>query len=121
MNSMVALVERLNPKLEVTGMMAFYMRSQTDFKCVHYIEGPEAKVDRIVNAVKRDPRIKEVRVLMTHALPNRLFPEFSMRFLNLSELRAMIRRFHKVFKQLFIQDIFSALRKDLTGRELSLH
>lgn len=52
---------------------------------VQWLEGPAANVERVWNSIRRDPRHAEIERLHTPWHPERLFPDWRMKFAALSD------------------------------------
>lgn len=77
------LVEKARSKnalRNITGMLLFY-----DGAFLQLLEGPEAEVQDVFALVQRDPRHKEIKVLLSQPAPAREFPNWTMGYERLDE------------------------------------
>lgn len=70
---------RRNPERGVTGMLLYH-----DGGILQLIEGEEDTLSELYGKIRRDPRHKEVRVLMRAPVAERLFPDWAMGFKDMS-------------------------------------
>ncbi len=77
---LVETSRRKNALRAVTGMLLF-----RDGQFLQLLEGPEREVMSVFELVKRDPRHTGVKVLLSEAVPERQFPEWTMGFERLDE------------------------------------
>ena len=77
---LVETSRRKNALRAVTGMLLF-----RDGQFLQLLEGPEREVISVFELVKRDPRHTGVKVLLSEAVADRQFPEWTMGFERLDE------------------------------------
>lgn len=77
--SILAVARSKNQQLEITG--ALYS-SKRHF--AQMLEGPQAAVEGVLESIQRDPRHRNVLVLETRPVETRLFPDWSMAFVEAS-------------------------------------
>lgn len=75
---------RLNNEAHgLTGMLLY-----RDGTYLQYLEGQPADINSLLERLRQDSRHKAIRILREGALPERLFPDWSMAYKNLAGLRS---------------------------------
>lgn len=64
-----------NHELDVTGALTF-----TEKRFAQYLEGPAESVDRLMTSITRDPRHREIDVVLRHPLSERRFATWAMAY-----------------------------------------
>ena len=77
---LVETARRKNALRAVTGMLLY-----RDSQFLQLLEGPEREVKSVFEFVKRDPRHKGVKVLLSEPVAERQFPGWTMGFERLDE------------------------------------
>ena len=72
---------RNNEKLGITGMLLY-----KDGEFMQALEGDEARVHSLSAIIAKDPRHKDVMVLLDGSCTEREFPDWSMGFRNLNDI-----------------------------------
>lgn len=70
-----------NASLEITGLLLYH-----DGNFIQVLEGPEPAVRQVFATIGRDPRHRQVTVLLEEVSRERLFPEWSMGLRHLGRL-----------------------------------
>lgn len=73
-----------NESAGITGIL-LYGRS-TVMQC---LEGPPAEVEKVLDRIRRDPRIYDIRIEASRSNPQRLFPGWSMAYDHGSDAQAL--------------------------------
>lgn len=68
-----------NRRLQVTGYLNYNANRQTFFQ---YLEGPQQAVLDLMGEIERDERHRVINVVQLGEIKTRLFPKWSMRYLN---------------------------------------
>ncbi len=69
-----------NPQLEVTGLLLFVRNS-----FIQVLEGEETTIRELYAKIAKDPRHTRLDILLEHQIPQRLFPDWSMAWMPISE------------------------------------
>lgn len=72
-DAIVATARRVNPQLNVTGMLLW-----SDSRFAQLIEGPADSLDLLYGRLLADSRHHDLNMLARWDIPNRLFPDWSM-------------------------------------------
>lgn len=77
---LVEIARKKNALRSVTGMLLF-----REGQFLQLLEGPEREVKSVFELVKRDPRHKDIKVLLSETVSERQFPDWTMGFERLDE------------------------------------
>lgn len=91
--ALVETARRKNALRSVTGMLLFH-----EGIFLQLLEGPKRETEGVFEFVKRDPRHKEVEVLLAAGAPERQFPEWTMGFERLEEAWSLPRAWSTIFE-----------------------
>lgn len=91
--SLVETARRKNAERSVTGMLLFH-----EGQFLQLLEGPERETKSVFEFVGKDPRHKEVKVLLAEEAPERQFPDWTMGFEKLDEAWALPRAWSTILE-----------------------
>ncbi len=111
--NLVETARRKNAQRSVTGMLLFH-----EGQFLQLLEGPERETKSVLELVKRDPRHKDVTVLLSEPAAARQFPDWTMGFERLDEAWSLPRAWSTILED---GASFAALRGEPSAaRELLL-
>ncbi|MFK0400851.1 BLUF domain-containing protein [Microbacterium sp. NPDC090225] len=73
LDELLATCRRRNGEHDVTGMLLY-----REGRFIQVLEGPRATVDSLIEAIRRDRRHHDLRVLLDDAIPQRRFTDWTM-------------------------------------------
>jgi hypothetical protein len=76
-------VRRRNEACGLTGMLLY-----RDGTYLQYLEGQRRDIDKLMNRLRKDPRHKDLRIIREGIIRERLFPDWSMAYKNLTGLKS---------------------------------
>jgi hypothetical protein len=76
-------VRRRNEARGLTGMLLY-----RDGTYLQYLEGQRSDIDKLMNRLREDPRHKGLRIIREGTIRERLFPDWSMAYKNLTGLKS---------------------------------
>jgi hypothetical protein len=71
----VEVAQSRNTDLGVTGSLIF-----TESRFAQILEGPRAAIEELMSSIRRDPRHRDVNVVLTEDLPARRFPYWALAY-----------------------------------------
>ncbi|KJL20440.1 Blue light- and temperature-regulated antirepressor YcgF [Microbacterium oxydans] len=73
LEQLLAVCRRLNDGRGITGMLL-----HRDGRFIQVLEGQADTIARLVDTIRRDPRHRDLRVLLTQSIAERRFPDWTM-------------------------------------------
>ncbi len=95
-NDLFALVEKARTKnaaRDISGMLLFHKN-----QFLQLLEGPEAAVRACFAVIQRDPRHRDIKVLLTEEVAERSFPEWTMGLERISDAWSLPRAWSTVLE-----------------------
>jgi hypothetical protein len=88
LKTLLTTARRNNHALQVSGMLVY-----DDGFFMQVLEGPERVVDGLYASIEKNPRHDNIRLLLRHRIKEKEYEEWSMGFVDTSELATQIEGF----------------------------